>query len=141
MLDWTPSNRPTFDEIYGLLEQEEYWLPGTDRSEFLKYVKDLKREEGRISLESATDCLQLLRQVAFASDLADFLGCIKYDDAFDRVTNKLIEGLGFLCGTEGKLNTDVVETIRALMAKEKWLGPVAINRAARESLNPEQPIS
>jgi serine/threonine protein kinase len=136
MWDWKPANRPTFEQIVELLEQEEYWLSGTNGAELLKYVNDLKRKESQIVVESATHCQRFLRQIESADTLADVLDEIDYDGDGDILTEKLIHSLGYVCGSGENRNTEVMESVRACLREKQWLDPVMINLAATEPLNP-----
>jgi serine/threonine protein kinase len=136
MWDWNPQKRPTFQQIIELLEQEEYWLPGTDKAIFLEAVNSLKREESRIVLESATECQRFLRQVQFADTLADFLADVDYDNDFDTLTNKLIHSLGYVCGSGQNRNTEVMEAVQVSLKEKQWLDPMVVNRLASEPVNP-----
>jgi serine/threonine protein kinase len=137
MWDYTTANRPTFEDICALLGQRSYWLPGTDKSVYLKYVNDLKRGEAQISLEGASECRRFLRQSQFSTELHDKLVKALYDDDLDPMTNKLIYALGYLSGTKGEPNQEVMTAIKESLTAGTFLDPVKVNSRAAQVVNPD----
>jgi serine/threonine protein kinase len=137
MWTWEIAKRPKFGDIAELLERREYWLPNTERGEFLRYIERMKRKEGQIPGDVDAGCRQLLSRVKMATSLTDFLNHLKiHGDSLDDFSAKIIYTLGYLCGHGTTLNEDVMAAARQSLANgDQYLDPVKINKQAAEVVN------
>jgi serine/threonine protein kinase len=132
-----PAKRPKFREIFEILEQERFWLPGTDRREFSGYIQYLNRGERQTGSSSA-DVQRSLREIASSQTLVELLNEPEIYDEDDTLTEKLIRSLGFISGIGDTRNEKVEQAVRESLTRNGYLNAVEINRPAAEPANPEE---
>jgi hypothetical protein len=122
----TPENRLTFQEITTLLQDEQYWVPGTDPGDFRAYVEYLDREESKISMEGHSEWEKFLLQLGDANELSAELGGGEGSDA---CTRKVIQTLSFVCGTSENPNMEVAHVIRESLKHYRYIVPAQVKAA------------
>jgi serine/threonine protein kinase len=132
-----PAKRPRFREIVEVLEQERFWLPGTDRREFSGYIQYLNQGERQTGSSSA-DVQRSLREIASLQTLVELLNEPEIYDEDDTLTEKLIRSLGFISGMGDTRNEKVEQAVRESLTRNGYLNAVEINRPAAEPANPEE---
>jgi serine/threonine protein kinase len=131
-----PDVRPTFREIAHQLEQRDFWLPGTEAEEFLKYVKYINAEEKRIAPDATNVFWDVLRQVPGGYELITLLNDTTIDRAEDTLTAKLICSRGIVCGSGATPNQEVMNAVSHSLKEHKSLNPTEINKSAAQAVNP-----
>jgi serine/threonine protein kinase len=136
---WHPKagSRPKFRDIVEILEQERFWLPGTDRREFLSYIQYLNRGEKETGSSSA-DVHRSLRQIALSQTLIESLNDTTIFDEPDTLTAKLIKSLEFVSGMGETQNKEVERAVRESLTRHGCLNAAEINQSAAEPVNPQK---
>jgi hypothetical protein len=124
MIDASPDKRLGFGEIVCFLENQQYWVKGTDEPQFRAYVDWVDREESSIVIESGSQCLLCLREESAIERLA---GKLKGD-----LVDKVVAVLGWLCGTADFVNQDVMDAVRESLEKNGVLVRAVVNAKASQ---------
>jgi serine/threonine protein kinase len=126
---WDIAKRPEFEGIAELLECREYWLPNTNRGEFLRYIDRLKRRGGQNQGDTDSGCGQLLSRVNMATELTEILNDPKIrGNGLDDFSAKVVHSLGYLCGHGATQNEDVMQAVLRCLAEGQYLGPKQVNQ-------------
>jgi hypothetical protein len=111
--NFLPERRPTFARIVETLEDESYWLPGTNRDEFRAYQDFIRVEENRArkrSDEAQEPCLAALLNERFVGE-GTAQEILEMSDLGNSNT-VVASGLLFLIGSFGE--TDTFEAVSRL---------------------------
>jgi hypothetical protein len=136
---WEPmaSRRPSCWEIVRQLEQERFWLPGTNQREFQSYIQYLNQRERQMGSSSAA-MQRSLRQISLSGTLVERLNDPEIFREEDTLTAKLIRSLGFITGTGDTRNEEVEGAVRESLRRHRCLTVAEIIRSVAEPVNPPE---
>jgi serine/threonine protein kinase len=91
MLSVDPANRPNFTTIAAKLEQERFWLRGTDEAAFRPYIEAITREESHLNDEDIPEWRLCIEQRGRVPAVLERM-------AGKDLSQQVVEGVRFVCG-------------------------------------------
>jgi serine/threonine protein kinase len=116
----TPEARPQFTEIAGLLEQEFYWLDGTDPTAFAAYKAELDAEEGKLAVDQ-----DVINKIGRLPEVYELLKKVGPTAPFKEL---ILQALGWLTSTGKGLNEGVLSFLRFELEDDVQLSQPSADR-------------